>query len=728
MKTIQFDIDNDGIAVLTIDLPHQTMNVLDPLFMEELARAVDKVLEDDSIVGAVLTTGKRDFMAGADLRMIQDLIANGKSSTADEVFKGSVQFNNLFRKMETGGHPAKALMKSAAFAKPFVAATKGLSLGGGFELALACHHRIACEGAKFGLPEVKVGLLPGGGGTQRLTRLVGVQAALQYITTGKNISASEAKAMGIVGDVVGPTELIDVAKTWIRENPKVTAPWDRKGFKVPGGGGAMHPKAAMTFMGANAMGRGESRGNYPAIPAILSCVFEGSILPIDKALEVESKYFASLLLDPTAGCMIRTLFVNKLAAEKGAARPKDEPKSKLETVGMLGAGLMGAGITYVSAKAGLKVVLLDTTDESAQRGKAYSERLVQKDIGRKRLSEEDGQALLDRIHPTTRFEDLAGCDFIIEAVFEDSQIKAEVTKKAEAVVGPDTIFGSNTSTLPITDLQKNWSKPDNFIGVHFFSPVEKMPLVEMIMGKDTGSKALAMALDFTRRIKKTPIVVNDSRGFYTSRCVGVYNNEGAAMLAEGVSPVLIENCSKDAGYPMGPLHLFDSVNIDLGLKIARQTRRDLGDDHDLGPSYPVMQKMVEDHGRLGMKSWSGFYEYEEGNHRPTRLWTGLREHFPMASEQPSAQDVRERILFRQLVECVRVFDEGVLMSPIDGDLGAILGWGFGPFTGGPFSYIDTIGITQFVEKADRLAERYGDGFAVPDGIRARAEKGTPFYE
>ena len=727
MKTIQFEIDQDGIAVLTIDLPHQTMNVLDPIFMEELETSIDRILGEESIVGAVLTTGKKDFMAGADLRMIQDLIASAKTSDVETVYEGAIRFNRIFRKMETGGHPAKALSKSAAFAKPIVAATRGLSLGGGFELALACHYRVATPEAKFGLPEVKVGLLPGGGGTQRLPRLVGVQAALQFITTGKNLKAQEAKALGVVGEVCEADALLETAKAWIKANPKVAAAWDKKGFKIPGGGGAMHPKAAMTFMGANAMARGESRGNYPAIPAILSCIFEGSILPMDKALEVESKYFTSLLLDPTAGNMIRTLFVNKLAAEKGAARPKDEPKQKLEKIGMLGAGLMGAGITYVSAKAGLEVVLLDMSQDGAERGKAYSERLVQKDVGRKRMSEEAGAELLGRIHPTTDFEDLKGCDFIIEAVFEDSQIKADVTKKAEAVVGSDIIFGSNTSTLPITGLQKNWSKPENFIGVHFFSPVEKMPLVEMIMGKETGDKALAMALDFTRRIKKTPIVVNDSRGFYTSRCVGVYNNEGAAMLSEGVSPVLIENCSKDAGYPMGPLHLFDSVNIDLGLKIAKQTQLDLGAEHDLGPSFPVMQKMVDDLGRPGMKAWKGFYEYEEGNHRPKALWSGLAEHFPLNKEQPTAEEVEERILFRQLVECVRVFDEGVLTSPIDGDLGAILGWGFGPFTGGPFSFIDTLGLDAFVAKADALEARYGEGFAVPDSIREMAKSGKSFY-
>ena len=727
MKTIQFEIDQDGIAVLTIDLPHQTMNVLDPIFMEELETSIDRILGEESIVGAVLTTGKKDFMAGADLRMIQDLIASAKTSDVETVYEGAIRFNRIFRKNGNRRASRKALSKSAAFAKPIVAATRGLSLGGGFELALACHYRVATPEAKFGLPEVKVGLLPGGGGTQRLPRLVGVQAALQFITTGKNLKAQEAKALGVVGEVCEADALLETAKAWIKANPKVAAAWDKKGFKIPGGGGAMHPKAAMTFMGANAMARGESRGNYPAIPAILSCIFEGSILPMDKALEVESKYFTSLLLDPTAGNMIRTLFVNKLAAEKGAARPKDEPKQKLEKIGMLGAGLMGAGITYVSAKAGLEVVLLDMSQEGAERGKAYSERLVQKDVGRKRMSEEAGAELLGRIHPTTDFEDLKGCDFIIEAVFEDSQIKADVTKKAEAVVGPDTIFGSNTSTLPITGLQKNWSKPENFIGVHFFSPVEKMPLVEMIMGKETGDKALAMALDFTRRIKKTPIVVNDSRGFYTSRCVGVYNNEGAAMLSEGVSPVLIENCSKDAGYPMGPLHLFDSVNIDLGLKIAKQTQLDLGNEHDLGPSFPVMQKMVDDLGRPGMKAWKGFYEYEEGNHRPKALWSGLAEHFPLNKEQPTAEEVEERILFRQLVECVRVFDEGVLTSPIDGDLGAILGWGFGPFTGGPFSFIDTLGLDAFVAKADALEARYGEGFAVPDSIREMAKSGKSFY-
>ena len=726
MKTIQFEIDQDGIAVLTIDLPHQTMNVLDPIFMEELETSIDRILGEESIVGAVLTTGKKDFMAGADLRMIQDLIASAKTSDVETVYEGAIRFNRIFRKMETGGHPAKALSKSAAFAKPIVAATRGLSLGGGFELALACHYRVATPEAKFGLPEVKVGLLPGGGGTQRLPRLVGVQAALQFITTGKNLKAQEAKALGVVGEVCEADALLETAKAWIKANPKVAAAWDKKGFKIPGGGGAMHPKAAMTFMGANAMARGESRGNYPAIPAILSCIFEGSILPMDKALEVESKYFTSLLLDPTAGNMIRTLFVNKLAAEKGAARPKDEPKQKLEKIGMLGAGLMGAGITYVSAKRVSKS-FFSMSQEGAERGKAYSERLVQKDVGRKRMSEEAGAELLGRIHPTTDFEDLKGCDFIIEAVFEDSQIKADVTKKAEAVVGSDIIFGSNTSTLPITGLQKNWSKPENFIGVHFFSPVEKMPLVEMIMGKETGDKALAMALDFTRRIKKTPIVVNDSRGFYTSRCVGVYNNEGAAMLSEGVSPVLIENCSKDAGYPMGPLHLFDSVNIDLGLKIAKQTQLDLGAEHDLGPSFPVMQKMVDDLGRPGMKAWKGFYEYEEGNHRPKALWSGLAEHFPLNKEQPTAEEVEERILFRQLVECVRVFDEGVLTSPIDGDLGAILGWGFGPFTGGPFSFIDTLGLDAFVAKADALEARYGEGFAVPDSIREMAKSGKSFY-
>ncbi|MBB4211430.1 3-hydroxyacyl-CoA dehydrogenase/enoyl-CoA hydratase/3-hydroxybutyryl-CoA epimerase [Rhodothalassium salexigens DSM 2132] len=724
-ETIRFDVDADGIAVLTIDLPDQSMNVIDARLGDDLARAVDRVITDDAIVGAVIISGKKDFMAGADLRMLQDLSREAPSMRAGDVYERNVSLNLLLRKLETGGHDAKAMLKQGAKAKPFVAAVAGRALGGGFEIPLACHFRVCTPDAQFGLPEVMVGLLPGAGGTQRLPRLIGLQAALQYLTTGKTIKAQEAKGFGIVAEVVEPDQLLAKAKEIVKANPKVVAPWDQKGFKYPGGGGAMHPKAVETFIGANAMARGQSWGNYPAVDAILSCVYEGSIVPMDTAVRLESKYFTKLIQGPVAGNMIRTLFVNKQAAEKGMNRPAEVEKAPIQKLGMLGAGLMGAGIAYVSAKAGMEVVLLDREQAAADKGKAYSERLVEKDVKKRRTTQDKGQALLDRIHPTTDYNDLKGCDLIIEAVFENREIKAEVTKAAEAVVGPDTIFGTNTSTLPITSLAEAWSRPENFIGIHFFSPVEKMMLVEIIKGEKTGDKAIAKALDYTQAIRKTPIVVNDSRGFYTSRCVGVYIMEGFGMLEAGVAPALIENCGRQAGFPMGPLELGDEVAIDLSVKIMRQTMADLGDAYVASPGDAVAIRMVEDLGRFGAKNDKGFYDYQD--HRKTGLWPGLADAFPVAGDQPSAEDVRHRLLFSQVVECARCFEEGILENPIDGDLGAIFGWGFPPFTGGPFSFLDTYGIARFVEDADALAARFGDRFTPPKLLRDMAAAGRTFY-
>ncbi|MEO1335005.1 MAG: 3-hydroxyacyl-CoA dehydrogenase NAD-binding domain-containing protein, partial [Myxococcota bacterium] len=609
---------------------------------------------------------------------------------------------------------------------PFVAAVKGVALGGGFEIALGCHYRVCTPNAKFGLPEVKVGLLPGGGGTQRLPRIVGMQVALQYASTGNNMDASMAEMLKLVTAVVPEDQLLATAKKIIMDNPKAIAPWDKKGFKYPGGGGAMDPRSVMTMSGANAMASKETLNNYPAVRSILSCVFEGSVVSFDKAIAIESKYFTKLLLDPTAGNMVRTLFVNKLAADKGAARPKDEPKTELKKIGMLGAGLMGAGIAYESARAGLDVVLLDVNQEAADKGKAYSQRLVDRAKSKGRMTEEKAEALMGRLHPTTDFNALAGCDLIVEAVFESVEIKADVTKKAEAVVGPDVVFGSNTSTLPISDLQKTWSKPENFIGLHFFSPVEKMPLLEIIMGKDTGNKALAVGLDFARKIKKTPIVVNDGKGFYTSRCVGVYIAEGVAMVEEGIAPALIENCGRKAGFPMGPLLLNDSVNIDLGVKIADQWKKTLGDAYQPSPGESVQRKMVAE-GRLGMKVGKGFYDYAEGAKKPSNLWSGLSGLYPLADVQPDAEEVQNRLMFAQVLECVKSFDEKVLTNPVDGDLGAIFGWGFPPFTGGPFSFLDTMGLANFVAACDALAEKIGPRFAPPQMLRDMAAAGKTFY-
>ena len=726
-ETIQFDVDADGIATLVIDLKSESMNIINEQFQTDFAELVERVLSDDSIKGAVITTGKRDFMAGADLRMLTRLMAQKDTVGAKGLYDQAVKLNRMLRRIETGGHPAKAVQKGQAAAKPFVAAMKGMALGGGLEICLSCHFRVCTPNTKLGLPEVKVGLLPGGGGTQRLPRLVGMQVALQHLTTGSNMDAQTAEALKVVSAVVSEDRLVEAAKQIVRDNPKAVAPWDQKKFKYPGGGGAMDPRSVMTMSGANAMASKETLNNYPAVRAILSCVYEGSIVPIDTALSIESKYFTSLLLDPTAGNMIRTLFVNKLAADKGIARPKDVPKSELKKIGMLGAGLMGAGIAYEAAKAGMNVALLDVTQEAADKGKAYSQRLVDRAVSKGRMSKEKAEALMGRLHPTTDFADLKDSDLLVEAVFESIEIKADVTKKAEAVVGADTVFGSNTSTLPITELQKTWSKPDNFIGLHFFSPVEKMPLLEIIMGKQTGPAALARGLDFARAIKKTPIVVNDGRGFYTSRCVGVYIAEGAAMVEEGVSPALIENAGRMAGYPMGPLLLNDSVNIDLGVKIADQWKKTLGDQYKPSPGEGVQRKMVNDFGRLGMKVGKGFYEYEAGAKKPSRLWSGLAEAFPVAPEQPTLEEVENRLRFVQVIECVKSMEEGVLPTAVDGDLGAIFGWGFPPFTGGPFSYLDTMGIATFVDKADDLAKRIGPRFTPPQMLRDMAAAGKTFY-
>ena len=715
--TLNFSVDDNGVALIEIDLPDTSMNVLNETLMTELDAAVDRVIAEEGIVGAVITSAKKDFVAGADLRMLQAQTARRDELGASGMYAENIKFNKLLRKLETGGHSAKALLKGEAAAKPVVAAVRGQALGGGFELTLCCHARVATSSAKFGLPEVKVGLLPGAGGTQRLPRMIGIQPALQYLTTGGNIKADQALGMKIVDAVVEDADLIEAAKAKVLELKTAVQPWDKKGFKVPGGAGAFDPRTVQTFAGAGAMAIGQTYGNYDAVKNILSCVYEGTILPIDRALEIETKYFTNLTLGEQSAAMIRSLFVNKLAAEKGMRRPEGLPVTKFSKVGVLGAGLMGAGIAYESAKAGMEVVLIDISQEAADKGKDYSQKLVDKAVGRGRLAKEKGEALLGKILPTTDYEALKGADLIIEAVFEDVGIKKDVTAKAEAVVGADTPFGSNTSTLPITQLQESWSKPENFIGIHFFSPVEKMPLVEMIMGEKTGDKALAVALDYVRAIKKTPIVVNDGRGFYTSRCVGSYNDEGDRMLSEGVAPALIENSGRMAGYPMGPLQLLDSVAIDLAVKIGKATIKALGDDYDPGPAHAVNVKMVEEFGRFGIKNGKGFYDYAEGSVKPSGLWPGLADAFPVSDEQPDPKDVRDRLIYRQTIDCIKCLEENILTNPAEGDIGSIFGWGFPPFTGGPFSYVDGVGVGAFVARAEELSAKYGERFEPPQILR-----------
>jgi 3-hydroxyacyl-CoA dehydrogenase/enoyl-CoA hydratase/3-hydroxybutyryl-CoA epimerase len=517
---------------------------------------------------------------------------------------------------------------------------------------------------------------------------------------------------------------VDVAREWVLEDGNHEQPWDKKGFKVPGGAGLMNPSAIQTFMFGTSLLQKMTNHNYPAPIAIMSAVYEGTVLPIDTALDVETKHFVALLMDPVSRNMTRTLFVNKGAADKLVRRPKGPEKRPVTKLGILGAGMMGAGVAFVSARAGMQVVLLDTTQEQADKGKDYSHQLLQKRIEKGRMTEEKAAVLLDRIHTTTDYEDLRGCELVIEAVFEDRKIKADVTAKAEAVIAENAIFASNTSTLPITGLSEASKRPEQFIGIHFFSPVDKMPLVEVILGKQTGDVATAQALDYIQQIRKTPIVVNDSRGFYTSRVFGVFSREGINMLAEGVNPALIENVAKHAGMPVGPLAVTDEVSIELSHHVMTQTKKDLGDQYVVSPADAVIEKLME-LGRKGKKAGQGFYEYPEGGRK--HLWSGLTELYPRASEQPTAEEVRQRLLYAQAIETVRCMDEGVVMYPADADIGSIFGWGFPPYTGGTISFIETTGLPAFVAEADRLAEKYGPRFAVPDSLRKMAEKNELFY-
>jgi len=712
-KHFNLAVDADGIALITMDSPGRSMNVLGPDVEQELAAIVDQVVADAAIRGAIITSGKPSFLAGYDLT--EFLRSFGPQLTPVQVYENFTGLGRLLRRIETCG-------------KPFVAAINGLALGGGFEVCLACHYRVIADDPKafVGLPEVKVGLLPGGGGTQRMPRLIGVTQSLPYLLEGGNIPAAEAKKLGLVHEVVPAGELIAAAKRWLMGSPVTVQPWDQKGYRVPGGVAFASAGTTQTFMGATALVAKKTLHNYPAPAAILSCVYEGTLLPIEKGLEVESKYFATLVTGPVARNLIRTMFVNKGNADKLSVRPADVPKSKVTKLGVLGAGMMGAGVAYVSAMQGMEVILIDSTAEQAEKGKSYSAKLLAKDVEKGRRTREQAEAVLARIKPTVDYASLEGADLVIEAVFEHRGIKADVTAKAEAVIPKTAVFASNTSTLPITGLAKASKRPKNFIGIHFFSPVEKMPLVEIIVGKQTGDEAIARALDYVGQLKKTPIVVNDSRGFYTSRCFGTYTAEGAKMLSEGIDPQLIESAGKLAGMPVGPLAVSDEVSLELAYKVMSQSREDLGARYQEPVSWPVVKHFVEDLKRLGRKSGAGFYDYPEGGRKV--LWPGLAHEYPRLAQQPGVDELKTRLLYIQALETARCFEEGVLRSVHEADLGSILGWGFPAYTGGTLSYIDTIGPAKFVAECKRLARLYGARFKPTKGLLARAQSGETYYD
>ena len=713
-EIIRQSLDADGVATWIIDTPGRSMNVFTGDFFPRLESLIESAATEARVRGVIITSGKPgSFVAGADLTLLQQLAAEARSDLRRH-YENCFVLNRLLRRLET-------------FGKPVVAALNGLTMGGGLELAMACHHRVVAddERIQLGLPEVKVGLLPGGGGTQRLPRLIGLQPALMVMLEGNPVSPREALKAGLVHAVVPADRLLSAAADWLAGNPEPVQPWDRKGFKSPVQTGFIGAQATMVFTGANAMVQQKTLHNYPAPQAILSCVFEGCQLPMDRALQVESKYFASLLLDPVAGNMIRALFVNKGAADKLVRRPDGVPPSAVTRLGVLGAGLMGAAVAYVSAKAGIEVILLDRDLASAERGKGYAVGLIEKGVARGRTTREAGTALLARIHPTAAYADLADCDLVVEAVFEDRTIKADVTRKAEAVLPKEAIFGSNTSTLPITGLAEASSRPKQFIGIHFFSPVDKMPLVEIILGRKTGDVALARALDFVRQIRKTPIVVRDGRGFLTSRVCGAYLYEGMVMLREGVTPALIENAGRLAGMPVGPLALHDEVQLDLSGHIREQTRKDLGPTWQAKPGDEVLDVMLG-LGRIGRKAGQGFYEYPAGEKK--FLWPGLDAHFPAAPVQPALEDLKRRLLYIQALETVQTMQDGVLMSAAEGDIGCIFGLGYPPYTGGPLSLIDTVGVERFVAECRRLARQCGPRFNPPRLLRTMARQGERFHK
>lgn len=721
-SNFKIDTDSDGIALVTWDAPGRSMNVIDVATILELFEIVEKTTADEAVKGVVITSGKDTFCAGADLTLLNTMSStfaqmaksHGEEAAAKRLFEESRKLSQLYRRIETCG-------------KPWVAALNGTALGGGFELALACHHRVAADNDKtrLGLPEIKIGLFPGAGGTTRISRMMMPADALQYLLKGDQLKISRAKGMKLIDNVVPAADLITAAKDWIKAGGKAQAPWDVKGFKNPGG--LVWSKGGMmTFMPANAIYRRETYDNYPAARAVLQVVFDGLQLPFDLALQVESRHFAHILRSKEAAAMIRTLFVSMGELNKGARRPANVPQTKLQKVGIIGAGFMGASIAYVSANAGLDVVLIDRDQEAADKGKAHSHKLMTDQINKGRANAAARDALLARITPTDDYEALKGCDLVIEAVFEDRKVKAETIAKAQAVV-PDIIFGSNTSTLPISSLAETAKDPSRFVGIHFFSPVEKMMLVEIIMGKQTGDDALAMALDFVRTIKKTPIVVNDSRGFYTSRVVGTYIREGHLMLMEGVPAAMIENVGRMAGMPVGPLSLNDEVAVDLAWKILKATEADLGKDAVDTRQKVLLSDMVEKYGRLGRKNGKGFYDYPEKG--PKKLWPGLVE-LQMKALDPDTIDVdelKQRMLAIQALETARCFEEGVLTDVREADVGSILGFGFAPFSGGTLSYIDFMGVKTFVALCERLEKKYGSRFKPNALLLDLAAKDETFY-
>jgi len=701
------EIAADGIATLTWNCPGNTPNVFNDLSLGEFFAATRELLSDPAVKGIIIASAKSDFIVGADLGM---LLAARKTTKA-QFFDGVQRLQASFREIETGG-------------KPVVAAINGTAVGGGFELAMACHARVVADdpALRLGLPECSLGLLPGAGGTQRMPRLIGAREAIGLITQGKTIPARKALELGLITEIVPGDQLLERAKELVRTIEPIQ-PWDKKGFRLPGG--EVHsPAGAETFTGANAMMARETWGNYLAPRLATYAIYHGLQMPIEAGCKVEARGFVELVFSPLSQSMMRTLFFSMSEAKRLKNRPKGIPTAEYRRIGVLGAGLMGHGVAHAAITNGMAVILLDVDLAAATRGKERIGAILADAVRKGRLADSAAKAALERVTPTASFEDLKDVELIVEAVFENREIKYDITRKAEAVIAPGVIFGSNTSTLPISGLAEASLRPSQFIGLHFFSPVEKMPLVEVILGARTSQETLARSLDFVKAIGKTPIVVHDGRGFFTSRVFGTYLVEGIGMLAEGVHPALIDNAGRIAGMPMGPLTVADMVNLDLSHKVRQQTKLDLGDRYRGHPADPIVEFMV-DHGRYGQKTKAGFFDYPDDGEK--RIWPELTTHYPVAVQQPSLESVKRRLLHIQAVETLRCMEEGIVTRPQDADVGSILGWGFCPFYGGVASYIDYIGAKRLETECDELADRHGERYRPPALLRTLAREGGSLY-
>ncbi|MGX1768925.1 3-hydroxyacyl-CoA dehydrogenase NAD-binding domain-containing protein [Dietzia sp. NPDC055340] len=719
----RWDQDGDGIVTITMDDPDHGANTMNSRFIDDFSATVDRIVaEKDSIKGVVLTSAKKSFFGGGDLK---SMIKAGPEQ-ADELYERSMGIKGRMRALETCGVPV-------------VAAINGAALGGGLELALACHHRVMADarGAKVGLPEVTLGLLPGGGGIVRTVRMFGLaQAVPNILMSGRSFAPDKALKAGLVDEVVEPEKLIDAAKAWLATDPEPTQPWDRKGWTLPGGT-IDDPALAGVLPSFPANMRKQTKGApAPAPRAIMAAAVEGSQVDFATAEKIEARYFVSLVTGPIAKNMIQAFFFDMQHCSSGGARPKaadgsEIPRTQFTKVGVLGAGMMGAGIAYVCAKAGIEVVLKDVEQASADKGKAYSEKLEAKALERGRTTQEKSDALLARITPTTDPQALAGCDLVIEAVFESPDLKKKVFQEIEDIVAPDALLSSNTSTLPITDLATGVKRPEDFIGLHFFSPVDKMQLVEIIRGEKTTPETLAKAIDLTLQIRKIPIVVNDSRGFYTSRVIGTFVNEAIGMLDEGIEPSTIEQAGRIAGYPAAPLQLSDELNLNLMVKIRQATREAeeaAGKEYVPNSSDRVVLKMVEEIKRSGRAAGAGFYEYADG--KRGGLWPGLREAFNTSPDNaPPLQDLVDRMIFAEVLETQKCVDEGVITDDADANIGSIIGIGFPAWTGGTRQYAKNYsepgakvatGYRGFVARAEELAAKYGERFAPTESLRKLA--------